>query len=51
MSGIIAGLLPVFRWLIMKKDNELPWVTRIARWVLLCFGCLYVAHCFKEWFL
>ena len=40
---------------VMKKDRELPWVTRLTRWVAFVLGTLfcggYVAHCFKEWFL
>ena len=55
MTEIIAVLAPVLRWLIMKKDSELPWVVRLSRWVpALCgsaLAVLFVAHCFKEWFL
>ena len=50
-SKLVGALSPVFMWLVMKKDSELPWVTRIARWVVLVFFTGYVAHCFKEWFL
>lgn len=54
-SKLVGALSPVFMWLVMKKDSELPWVTRIARWVVLVLGTIfftgYVAHCFKEWFL
>lgn len=39
------------RWFAMKKDCELPWVTRIARWGVVAFGFMYMGHCFKEWFL
>ena len=55
VTEIIAVLAPVLRWLIMKKDSELPWVVRLSRWVLALCGSalavLFVAHCFKEWFL
>ena len=55
MTEIIAALTPILRWLIMKKDSDLPWVVRLTRWALsLCgtaLAVLYVAHCFKEWFL
>ena len=50
-SKLVGALSPIFMWLVMKKDSELPWVTRIARWVVLVFFTGYVAHCFKEWFL
>lgn len=40
---------------LMKKDSDLPWVVRLTRWALFLCGTalavLYVAHCFKEWFL
>lgn len=49
-------LLPM-QWLIMKKDAELPWVTRIARWAIvagviafLVIGIIYgSAIAVKEW--
>lgn len=25
-------------WFVLKKDSELPWVIRIARWAGLIFG-------------
>lgn len=54
-SKLIGALSPVFMWLVMKKDSELPWVTKLSRWVVFVLGTLfgsgYVAHCFKEWFL
>lgn len=54
-SKLIGALSPVFMWLVMKKDSELPWVTKLSRWVVFVLGSLfgsgYVAHCFKEWFL
>lgn len=40
MTEIIAVLAPVLRWLIMKKDSELPWVVRLSRWVLALCGSL-----------
>lgn len=50
-----AVLSPVIKWLVMKKDNELPWVTRIFRWVALVLGTVfasgYTVHCYFEWFL
>nr|DAO35488.1 MAG TPA: hypothetical protein [Caudoviricetes sp.] len=46
---------PVMRWLVMKRDEELPWVVRLARWVGLAFavsyGALLLAEKFKEVFL
>ena len=54
-SKLAGALGPIFVWLVMKKDRELPWVTRLTRWVAFVLGTLfcagYVAHCFKEWFL
>ena len=42
------------RWLAMKKDKDLPWVMRIARWVLLACGTVwligYVMHDLVMWF-
>lgn len=38
MRILSAVLSPVIKWLVMKKDNELPWVTRIFRWVALVLG-------------
>lgn len=39
----------------MKKNSELPWVTKLSRWGVFVLGTLfgagYVAHCLKEWFL
>ena len=35
MQEILAILLLPMQWLIMKKDAELPWVTRIARWAIV----------------
>lgn len=50
----LGALSPVLRWLIMKKDSDLPWVTRLARWTAYVLGTIfaagYVAHCFMEWF-
>ncbi len=55
MSVILPGLAPVLKWLVMKKDSELPWSVRVARWVVTVFGSLwligYVTHSFQEWFL
>lgn len=34
---------PVMRWLVMKRDEELPWVWRIGRWTFLLFCVLYGA--------
>ena len=42
MDGILHGLAPILKWLIMKKDNELPWVMRLARWLFLVYGALFV---------
>ena len=49
VEEIIAGFCPVLKWLVMKKDSELPWDIRIARWLCLALFAGYVAHCFKEW--
>lgn len=42
-------------WLVMKKDSELPWGFRLARWIGLvyvtAYATMYMAHRFKEWFL
>ncbi len=55
MRILSAVLSPVIKWLVMKKDNELPWVTRIFRWVALVLGTVfasgYTVHCYFEWFL
>lgn len=50
-SKLAGALSPIFMCLVMKKDSELPWVIRLGRWTVLAFGVLYVARCFKEWFL
>lgn len=57
MHEILAILLLPMQWLIMKKDAELPWVTRIARWAIvagiiafLVIGIIYgSAIAVKEW--
>mgnify|MGYP006964119638 FL=1 len=57
MQEILAILLLPMQWLIMKKDAELPWVTRIARWAIvagiiafLVIGIIYgSAIAVKEW--
>lgn len=40
---------------MMKRDRELPWVVRLARWAGLAFaasyGALLLAEKFKEVFL
>lgn len=48
----------VIKWFVMKKDNELPWATRIFRWILvlgaffsLLYGAAFVVHSICEWFL
>ena len=55
MRILSAVSSPVIKWLVMKKDNELPWVTRIFRWVALVLGTLFASgctvHCYFEWFL
>ena len=55
MDDILLALSPVLGWLVMKKDSELPWVTRIARWVVVSAGSIwligYVIRDLKEWFL
>jgi hypothetical protein len=54
MNEIVLYLTPLVRWLAMKKDKELPWVTRIARWALMILGVVwatgYVLHDLIVWF-
>lgn len=54
MGEILTALSPCLKWLIMKRDKELPMATCVARWgavVLgLIFGSGYVVHCYLEWF-
>lgn len=38
---ILGAVGPVFWWTLMKRDKELPWVTRIARWAALAFAVFY----------
>lgn len=33
----------VLRWIVMKKDCELPWVIRIGRWTFVLLGIFYAA--------
>ena len=57
MQEILAILLLPMQWLIMKKDAELSWVTRIARWAIvagviafLVIGIIYGSTiAVKEW--
>ena len=35
MQKILAILTLPMQWLIMKKDAELPWATRIGRWAVV----------------
>ena len=56
ISNILsAGLAPMLMRLVMKKDSELPWVTRLARWYGFACAAAYaggwVAHKYMEWFL
>ena len=39
--GLLVVVSPLMRWLLMKKDHELPWVVRIARWAAVAFGIAY----------
>ena len=54
MGEIVLYLTPLVRWLAMKKDKELPWVMRIARWALMILGVVwaagYVLHDLIVWF-
>lgn len=43
MKVILVGLTPVLKWVIMKKDSELPWVVRLARWAGFAFCVAYGA--------
>nr|DAE18782.1 MAG TPA: hypothetical protein [Myoviridae sp. ctK7P4] len=47
LTQILVGLLGLTT---MKKDKELPWVIRLARWLALIYAVGYVAHCFMNWF-
>lgn len=57
MQEILAILALPMQWLIMKKDSELPWSTRIVRWAIvagviafLVIGIIYgSAIAVKEW--
>lgn len=44
--------IPSGRWFYMKKDSDLPWVTRIFRWAVLAlfvaYGLLLVIEKAKE---
>ncbi len=55
LSALAGALCPVMRWLVMKRDSELPWVVRLARWAGLAlaasYGFLFVAEKFREVFL
>lgn len=44
MEEILAGVSALacgFGWVFMKKDKELPWATRLARWGLILLGLAY----------
>lgn len=44
MGEILASVATVassFGWVFMKKDKELPWATRLARWGLILLGLAY----------
>ena len=47
-AAVAAIFSPVMRWIVMKKDKELPWVVRIARWAFLAFGIYYGALIIAE---
>lgn len=51
LSALAGALCPVMRWLVLKRDRELPWVIRLARWACLAYGVLFIAEKFKEVFL
>ncbi len=59
MNFILHG--KAIGWLVMKKDSELPWATRILRWTLVAgaitglllatvYGIMRVIYCAKLWF-
>ena len=54
LSPLAGALCPVMRRLVLKRDSELPWVVRLARWAGLSFsasyGALLLAEKFKEVF-
>lgn len=41
---------PLLKWTVMRRDAELPWAVRIARWAAIAWIVGYVAHCYFEWF-
>lgn len=54
-AGIVGAVFsPVMRWIVMKRDRELPWVTWMLRWAFVILGVLYatgfVAKSYMEWF-
>lgn len=52
VAAVAAAFSPVMRWIVMKRDRDLPWVIRIARWAalafLICYGALIVAEKAQE---
>lgn len=41
MEAIVLALCPILRWIVLKKDSDLPLVVRLARWVALAFASAY----------
>jgi hypothetical protein len=55
MEPILYVFAEAVGWLVMKKDCDLPWIVRLARWAALLLGALlgggYTVHSYMEWFL
>lgn len=53
-AAVAAIFSPVMRWIVMKRDKELPWVVRFVRWAFAILGVAYAAgfvvKSFMEWF-
>lgn len=45
---LCAAFCPLLRWMVMKRDKELPCVVRLARWVAFAFGTCYAALLLAE---
>lgn len=45
---------PVMGWLSVKKNSELPWVSRLLRWAIgvgpSAYVLAYVVNSYLDWF-
>lgn len=41
VNEILLAALPFLGLISMKKDSELPWALRVARWAAVLFGVVY----------